>query len=355
LKRLGLILILITTNARAGDAAFVFVGEPDPSGADEAFLKLGVARGAPVAREQPGSVAEDPRARLQKAIEAYARLQLPDARARLDALEAEVAASGGAGLDRGELVELFATRAAVRSAAGDEGATWDDLLQVAAFAPSRPLDPARFPPRLVETERRAAESLSTSGKLMVSASDASIFVDGLDVGRGQIEVVVPAGRHFVRAARAGFSPSGRTVEVSAQGASLTIPLSARAAPPIDLFVQRAQMAGSRRVLGAYIGARNGGAVLELLLAEVATGVVRGRVTLDVGARLSESALESAVDALLPPPPTEHPRAPWYKRPLVWGIVGGVVAATALSVGLGVGLGGDHVAGFSIRVDLKGAR
>lgn len=355
LKRLGLILLLLSLNARAADVAFVFVGEPDPSGADEAFLKLGASRGAATAREQLGTVAEDPRARLSKAIEAYARLQLPDARARLDALEAEVASSGGAGLDRGALIELFATRAAVRVAGGDDGGAWDDLLQVAAFAPSRPLDPARFPPRVIETERRAAQSLSASGKLSVTASDASIFVDGLDAGRGSVEVVVPAGRHFVRAERAGFSPSGRTIEVSANGASLTIALSARPAPPVDLFVRRAQLAGARRVLGAYIGAKSGAAVLELLLADVASGVVRSRVSLELGARLSESALASAVDALLPPPPAEHRHVPWYKRPLVWGIVGGVVAATALSVGLGVGLGGDHVDGWSIRVDLKGAR
>src|SRR5262245_31922789 len=108
LKRLSLLVFVIGV-AHAAEPAVVFVGEADPSGADEALLALAKSRGLPAAREEISSLAEEPRTRLKKAVEAFARLQLPDARARLDALEGEAAASGAAGLQRGELIELFAT------------------------------------------------------------------------------------------------------------------------------------------------------------------------------------------------------------------------------------------------------
>jgi hypothetical protein len=354
LKHLVLFVVAVGA-AHAAEPAVVFVGEPDPSGADEALLALGRARGLPVAREQTGSLAEEPRARLHKAVEAFARLLLPDARARFDALEAEAAASGGAGFTRGELIELFASRAALRLTAGEEGAAWDDLLQVAAFSPARPLDPARFPPRLVETARRAAEALVAGGKLLLSVRpDAALYVDGLAVGRGQVEVVLPAGRHFVRAERAGFTAAGRTVEISPAGAQVALLLSPRPAPPSESYLARASQLGAHRVVGAWISARGETPLLELSLAEVATGRVRGRTSLELSARLGEATLAAALDRLVPPASIAPP-PPLWKRRWLWGVVGGALAATALSVGLGVGLSAQHVDGFSARVDLRGAR
>jgi hypothetical protein len=354
LKRFALLLFLAAA-ARAATPALVFVGDADPSGADEALLALGRSRGAPVAREPLGNLGEEPRARLAKAVEAFARLLLPDARARLDALEGEAAASGAAGLTRGELVELFATRATLRLTAGNEGGAWDDLLQVAAFSPGRPLDPARFPPRVLETERRAAEALAAGGKLAFSAvpADATLFVDGLAQGRGTVELVLPAGRHFVRAERAGFTGAGHTVEISPQGmpASLSLTLQPRPAPPVKSFIERATQ---KQVVGAWIGARDNVAVLELALIEVATGQVRGRASLPLGPALTDSALATALDVLVPPSSTAPP-PPLYKRPWLWAVVGGVAAAAALSIGLGVGLSSHHIDGFSARVDLQGAR
>jgi hypothetical protein len=358
LKRCCLLLFALLFGfggvAHAADTAFVFVGENDPSGADEAFLRLGRNRDLPTAREQPGRLQEPPRARLAKAVEAYARLQLDDARARLDSLESEVAATGGAGLDRGELIELFATRAAVRFAAGNEAQAWDDLLQVAAFAPARPLDPARFPPRVIETEKRAAEALAAGGKLSagVTPADADLFVDGLAVGRGAAEAVLPAGRHFVRAERPGFTSAGKTLEIARGGdAQVALTLASRSAPAVGEFTRAAAVLGARRVVGGFIGARGDAPTLELLYVGTTGGDVRARAQLDV-ARLTTAELEAAVDRMVPPPSDKRP---WFKRPLVWGLVGGGLAAAALAVGLGVGLSGGHVAGWSAHVDLTGTR
>jgi hypothetical protein len=344
LKRLLLVIASAASVAHAAPPALVFAGDADPSGADEALLALGRARGMTVTRERVGNLAEEPRARLQKAVEAFARLQLADARARFDALESEVAATGGLGLTRGELIELFATRATMRVTAGNDGGAWDDLLQVAAFSPARPLDPARFPPRVLELERRATEALAAGGKLTVTTTpgDAALFVDGLAAGR---ELVVPAGRHFVRAERAGFEGAGRTVEVTPAGASVSLALSPRAAPPMEMF-------RGPRVVGAWIGARDGAAVLEL--AHVRDGRVSARTSVTLGPRLTEPALAAALELLVPPESTA-PRKPVYKRAWFWGVIGGAAAAAALAVGLGVGLGGGHVDGYSVRVGLGGTR
>ncbi len=340
--------------AEPSDTAFVFAGESDPSGADDAFLRAGRSRGAKVAREVPGHLEEEPRSRLQKAVEAYARLQLPDARDRLDALETEAAATGGVGLGRGELIELFATRAAVRLAGGGEAAAWDDLLQVATFAPARPLDPARYPPRVLEAERRAAEALTIGGKLAVSVLpvDASVFVDGLVLGRGSVEAVLPTGRHFVRAERAGFTAAGRTIEVGQTGAAASLSLTARPVPSSELLTRSAGLLSASRVVGAWIDTHDGAPVLELSVIDVATGQVRARAQLET-ARVTSSDLDAVLGRLLPVSATAPRR--WFRRPLVWGLVGGVVAAAALSVGLGVGLSPGRVGGWSAHVDLQGAR
>jgi hypothetical protein len=337
LSRIALFIVLMTAAASAAEpasTAFVFAGEPDPSGADETFLRLGRARQRPSQREQPARLEEEPRARLQRAIEAYVRMQLAD----------------------GELVELFATRAAVRSAAGNEAGTWDDLLQVAAFSAARPLDPARFPPRVVDTERRAAATLAVSGKLRLSAApaDAVVLIDGLVLGRGAVEVVLPAGRHFVRAERAGFSSAGRSVEVGAAGLSLSLSLSARPAPPSELFTRAAAVLGARRVVGAWIGAHGEIAVLELAVVDGATGEVRARSQVEV-ARLTDSALAAAVESIAPAPTRSPPPRPWQRRPWVWIVAGGLTSAIALGVGLGVGLSGERAGGWSAHIDLRGAR
>ena len=305
--------------AHAAPPALVFVGNPNPSGADEALLALARARGLVVAREALGSLEEEPRARLHKAVEAFARLQLPDARARLDALEGEAAAGGAAGLTRGELIELFATRATLRLAAGNEGGAWDDLLQVAAFSPARPLDPARFPPKVLETERRAAEALAAGGKLtaIVTPADATLFVDGLAAGRGQAELVLPAGRHFVRAERLGFSGAGRTIEVTPAGATLSLALSPRPTPPRDSFVNRAAQLGRKQAVGAWIGAHGATAELELVLLEVPGGQARGQTSLPLGPRLTDAALAAALDLLVPPASTLPAEAD-SQAPLVLG-------------------------------------
>jgi hypothetical protein len=348
---------LSASSAYAQSTAWVFVGESVPSGADEAFLRLGRARGAPVGREVPGQVGEAPRARLRRAVEAYVGLAFPDALARLRALENEVVAHGGAGLSRGELIQLFAVRAAARYNVGDEAAAWDDLAQVAAFAPARPLDPALFPPRVVEAERRAAEALSTSGRLLLSATpvDAQITVDGEVLGRGRVETIAAAGRHFVRAERAGFRAVGRAVSLGGDGAEVALTLAPTEPPTAELLARQGAVYGARRVVGAWSGGAAGAPTIELALVDVPSAQLRARGQIVDDARLTTGALAQAVDPLLARDAAPPERPPWHRRPLTWIVVGSVAAAAALAIGLGVGLSGADRGGFAARVDLGAAR
>jgi hypothetical protein len=338
--------------------AFLWWGEPDPTGADRAFLSLGRRRGALVAQETPGRVGGEPAsAQLKRAVGDYQALKLPRAVEELDALEREIAPSGGGGLGQGELVDLYANRAAARMALGDEAAAWDDLLAVARLAPGRPLDPARFAPKLIEAARRAAQSVGTPVKLVVEVApaDSVVILDGQLLGRGRAEASVAPGAHLVRAERSGFRAAGQVVQVAPSGGEAKLTLSPAAAPDDAALARRGALAGASEVLAAWVESRDGRAVVTLARLDARDGRRLGRAEVGDDEHLDSSALAGAIDGLLTsgPAPTSE-RRPWYKRGWVWGVAGSVAAA-ALGVGLGVGLGVSHDSGTPARVDLGAAR
>jgi hypothetical protein len=359
---------LMSAGARAqnspSETAFVYFGEPDPTGVDQSFLALGRRRGAQIARETPGQLGGGaPSAELMRALTAYGELRFAEAIQILDALEREVVPRGGGGLSQGELVDLHAYRAAARMASGDEAGAWDDLIAVAVLGASRPLDPARFSPRLVEAARRAAQTIGPSARLVVTATpdDALLIVDGQLLGRGRVEAALPPGAHLVRAERAGFRASGRLIELAAAGAEARLALDPAPAPTVAQLAARAAQLGVRRAIAAFVIADQGRAAVELALVDVRAARVEGRARLADDERLTTADLVAAVDGLWgaaaaeEPRPRARPPAPWYRRPVVWGVVAGVAAASALAVGLGVGLSGGHEPGFAARVDLGPAR
>lgn len=352
-------LLLSTAGwARGNELAFVWWGEPDPSGVDQAFLAMARRRGAAAVRETPGRPSDEPlTARLAHALALEQSLDLKGAVAAFDEVEREAVARGGGTLSEGELVDLYAHRAGAHAALGEEADAWNDLVEAAALAPARALDPARFPPRLIEASRRARESLPAAGQLVVTTqpADAVVIVDGQLYGRGRVEVPRPPGRHFVRAERAGFVPSSRVVESGAGATDVRLSLAAAAAPSAAELARRGALADAARTVGGYV-AGGAHAVVDLVLVG-SGGHVLGKRSLTVDAELTSGALAAAVDSLLgdadhravvAPPPA------WYRRPLFWGIAGGVAAAAALGVGLGVGLAG-HDSGVATRIDLGPAR
>ena len=352
-----LALVLTAGAARANELAFVWWGEPDPSGVDQAFLALARRRGAAAVRETPGHASEEPlTARLARALSLQQSLDLKGAITAFDEVEREAVARGGGTLSEGELTDLYAHRAGAHAALGDDADAWDDLVEAAALAPGRSLDPARFPPRLIEASRRAREALPAAGTLVVTVQppDAVLVVDGQLYGKGRVEVPRPPGRHFVRAERAGFVSTGRVVESS--GATTEVRLSlAPATPPTPAdLARRGAVVDATQTVGGFI-AGGAHANVTMMLVDRAGHLLR-RESVPIDADLTTGALGAMVDALIgdserkgtPPPPVA-----WYRRPLVWGLAAGV-AATALGVGLGVGLG-TQGSGVATRVDLGPAR
>jgi hypothetical protein len=343
--------------------AFVWFGEPDPTGADQAFLALGRRQGAPAVRETPGRLAEEPLSlKLSRAVSQAQALDFKRALQSFDEVEREAVARGGGSLSEGELVDLYAARAGTFSAVGNDADAWNDLVQAAVLAPGRPLDPARYPPRLIEAARRANQSLPPAVKLVVNAQpgDALVIVDGQLLGRGRVELQRPVGRHFVRVERPGFAPVGRTVDLSQSGAELKIALEPARAPSPDELARRGLLADAKKTLGAYITGREGHASLSLVLVDDHSGAIDGRVALPADDRLTSGGLAAAVDALLGAEgaranPVLRPPVPWYRRPLGWGLVGGGAASAALAIGLGVGLSSKGPGGVATHVDLGPAR
>ena len=340
--------------------AFLWWGEPDPTGADEAFLSLARRRGASALREVPGQLAAGTGAtRLQHAVATYQALKLDAALAELDALEREIAPSGGGGLGQGELVDLHAYRAAARIARGDDAAAWDDLLAVARLAPGRPLDPARFAPRLIDAARRAAQSVGAPVHLASSTApdDALVILDGQLVGRGHVAASAAPGAHLVRAERSGFRAAGQVVEVTPSGGDAHLTLSAEVAPSPAELARRAALSGATEVLAAWVERRDGSAEIALERLDTKTSRRLGRAAVPDNQQLTATALASAVDGLIVSVDAQGPATPrirWWRRPLTWGLAGGV-AAIALGVGLGVGLGVSHETGTRASVDLGAAR
>lgn len=370
------------TEARAQPTAapvVVLWGAPDASGADAALTRWAQRRGLAVVRELPATAeATTPTAAATLAAgrAAYRALRLDEAARALDDAAALAAESGGAGLARGDLVELAVLRAACRLARGDEGAAWDDLLAAAAIAPDRPLDPAAWPPRLVAEARRAAMALgpAVSLELVVTPPDAALFVDGEPLARGTVATTLRPGRHLVRAERAGFAPRGQAIVVAAGVARARLTLSAVAPPTAAAIAARAAMArgeGARgEVLGAWIGETDGGGVALHLAAIGVGGEPRGAAAVALSPALTDGEVAAAAERLMPAPPsapraggvapspTEDPAATAKRRRArawtIGGAVAGAAAAVALAVGLGVGLGLSG-SGLGVHVDLRGAR
>src|SRR5262249_53969513 len=156
-------------------------------------------------------------------------------------------------------------------------------------------------------------------------ADAVIIVDGQLYGKGHVEVPRPAGRHFVRAERAGFVAAGRVVETGsgATGSSATeakLTLTPAPAPSALELARRGTLANGARAVGAFVG---GGqrATLTLLYVDAA-GRTLGKSTLPVDDQLTSGALAAAVDALVGSVAGEtvaRAPQPWWRRPWVWAV------------------------------------
>ncbi len=293
-----------------------------------------------------------------RAIEAYDALRLDDAEAALDSALGEARATGAAGLEPSELSDLLLYRALVHTQRSNAARAWDDLVRCLTVDPARLLDPARFPPKTVQSFDRAAAQVRAAahGKLAVAAPPAChIFIDARDVGGTSPEL--PFGEHYVRVECPGERPAGAVVVLGEAEQSVGLPRAPFGAPEDGAIVALARERGAAEVVIVNATLSAGGPpTLRLTLRETRTGELESEmsVALPAGgvatedARLAAERLVGRRWVLAGSEPAAPPVAAptrWYEKPWLWAIIGGAVTAAVL---LPFAFDQGSASGFTVR-------
>ena len=356
-RGLGCLIVLVAcaATARGAPAGTVAVWWQPPGDSPfgarprTAFAEAGRARGdAFVDASEPARPPPSLQPALDAALADYAAFRFADALFRLDELARLADARGGGDLDQQQLTQIYLYRGLARLEVGPAEAAWDDLVRAARLDPTRVIDPARFPPRVVTAFRRAAAEVAQLPRTEVEVgapAGAGVRVDGRAIDGS---VTVTAGPHFVAVAAAGYEPWAAVVVVSGAHERLQPPLRAVEPPDGDRLIALTRERAPRRILlGALVRSGDGWRVVarELSLADGKT--VSDAVTLGATpVALAIDALVQRVSPLLVAAPAPPPR-PLYRRWWVWAAAGGVAAALAVAIPVGVVYGsspGGNVGG-----------
>ncbi|CAN5841903.1 hypothetical protein BH11MYX3_BH11MYX3_14030 [soil metagenome] len=259
----------------------------------------------------------DTAANIKRGVAAFDALQLDDAARLLGDAKAEIDQTGAAELSETELSDLFLYRGLSASQRGDTTAAWDELVAATIVAPTRVLDPARFPPRVASELDRVRATLATRPKatLIVDVpTGCRSAIDGSPVSAPQPRL---HGTHWVAVTCAAAAPWGTRVQLPAD--TTVVARKAPIAPPTaDEMLIQARTAGARAFLVVELAGDLG--VVRLVGAD---GRERDRRTVTVGTDLAPVAV--AVRALLAPAPTER----WYRSRWAWAAGAAVLAAAIL--------------------------
>jgi hypothetical protein len=260
---------------------------------------------------------------LARGVAAYDATRYDEARAVLDQARDQADRSGAAGLTTVQLGDLFLYRGLVRVQLGDDTAAWDDLVRAVTIDPTRDLDPARFPPKIVELFQRAHDTVlhdhpASDLQLDVPAG-CTAFVDGA-ASSGKAHLI--SGPHWIRVACADRLPWGQRIDLTSLGMHLA-PDPSPYAPPSDaeLLVQ-ARVAGARAMIVAEVHGQLATARLVGL-----DGRERDRRTVAITGDLAPLAAAVA-DLLVPKTVVTH----WYRSRWAWA-AGAAIAAAAIFVPL----------------------
>ncbi|HEU0032148.1 MAG TPA: hypothetical protein VFQ53_16050 [Kofleriaceae bacterium] len=254
---------------------------------------------------------------VQRGIAAYDALKFDDSRATLELARDRADRTGAAGLSTAQLSDLFLYRGLVAAQGEDPSQAWDELVVAMVIGPTRVLDPARFPPRVIEQLERARKAVGERPRvpLRVDApAGCTILVDGAPA----TEAPVIAGPHWVRVACADHTPWGTRVEVTAPSTTLAARPTPLAPPSdADVLVQ-ARVSGARAVIVAEV--RGDIATARLIGLD---GRERDRRAVTVHGDLAP--LAQTIEAML------HPEAAprWYRSKWAWAAGAAAIAAAVL--------------------------
>jgi hypothetical protein len=314
------VVALSATHAEARPAAdLVIVWAPGSE--VEPVAAVARAAGAAVIDRSPTRRAPvDSASIVRRGIAAYDALQIADAVKLLD--DARVAAdqSGGDGLSQSELSDLFLYRALVKTQQGDATAAWEELTTSVIIAPTRVLDPARFPPRVIAELDRARIAVAGRGTATLTIDappGCAVVIDGIHAGTVATPRIV--GSHWVHVGCPDRAPWGARVEVTADS-TLAARNALIAAPTPDEMLIQARTAGAQAFVVVEVAKRVGTARLV-----GADGRERDRRTVTVTTSLEP--LAAAVRALLAPPQVGQTH--WYQSKWAWAAGAAVIAAAIL--------------------------
>jgi hypothetical protein len=278
--------------------------------------------GAAVIDRSPLAAVRLPTASLvQRGIAAYDALELERARQLLDEARTAADRSGAAELTQGELSDLFLYRGLVKIQAEDTTGAWDELVTALTVAPTRVLDPARFPPRVATELERVRTTLAERPrvKLEVKApAGCSVAIDGVTVGPGDAASPRLVGPHWVRATCTDYAPWGTRIELAGD-TSLAAGNAPLVPPSSDDMLIQARTVGAK----AYVVVEVTGHVATTRLLGI-DGRERDRRTLTVVSSLDPVA--KVVGEMLE---THAPVPRWYQSRWVWAAGAALVVAAVL--------------------------
>ncbi|MEJ7596395.1 MAG: hypothetical protein WKG01_00680 [Kofleriaceae bacterium] len=273
----------------------------------------------------------DPRPLVRRGITAYGNLELEAALAALDAAAELVDRTGAAQLDAALLVDLFLYRALTHAQRADDGRAWADLVVAAGIEPTRVLDPAGFPPRVIERFAQAVAHVAAAprGRVTLVGAHCEVRIDGASVTTPEVEL--PFGRHWLAVTCEARAPIRTRFTVDRPVRELVL-AGAPIVPPSDaeLLVQ-ARTASARALV--VVTSRGGTAVVRRLGID---GKERDRVSLAIAR--GDREIAAAVTRMLAPPSVPV-AAPWYRSRWLWA-AGGAAIASAILLPLALDRGGE---------------
>ena len=206
-------------------------------------------------------------------------------------------------------------------------------------APDKELDPARYPPNVVEAFRAAAPATELAPLSITTAFDGlAVFIDGKLRGKTPLEVSLPVGTHYVTVTGDLFVPIGGKANVGTDPILRLEPLNKSAA-------QRAR---------ALVAHHRTGKLSQLDLARELSEITKSPALIlivgtkpnqfvpfangKLGEAASAKTLDSALRFIAPPPSLElrNPSGPvpaptpWYRRRTTY-VIGGIAAGAIASV------------------------
>lgn len=242
---------------------------------------------------------------LRAAMPLTEKLKFAEAEAMLDAAVAEVTSTGGAGMTRATLSDLYLFQAiAAQKANWNEPETppvelappkaKEAYLRAAVLAPDRVLERRRYPPLAIASFALAAAEVKKRprGQIVVrGSSTAEISIDGDPEQLAPATArELPYGEHIVRVEEVGHQPWAIVVPLALSALEIDAPTTPALVLDDARPAAQARRVGASFALVAALKLRPR-AELGLRLVDAATGGLRDAITVPFA---GEGALDAAV-------------------------------------------------------------